>query len=67
MSHKYMSLEMRKPYKSGTSKVLALPAVILKKNKFEVGDEVEVLWDGDTDMLVRFKKKQGEVNGKKER
>ena len=54
---KYISLGNRKMFRSGTSFVFALPNVVLKKNNAELGEDVEVLWDGEGDLLVRFKKK----------
>lgn len=54
---KYMNLGMKKPYSSGNSKALAIPEMVVKQTGFELGDEVEVLYNGGSDMLVRFKKK----------
>lgn len=53
----YINIGNRKLFKSGTSVALTMPSMVLKKVKNKAGDEVEVLWDGESDMLVRFKKK----------
>ena len=51
----FMSLGTRKLYKSGTSVAFAMPQLIMKSTRSELGDEVEVFFNGTNEMIVRFK------------
>ena len=51
----FISLGGRKLYKSGTSVAFAIPRLILKTTKGQIGDEIEVFFNGENEMLVRFK------------
>ncbi|MDD5010215.1 MAG: hypothetical protein PHC68_17660 [Syntrophorhabdaceae bacterium] len=46
----------KKIFKSGTSRAVVIPDVVVKANGIEAGQVCEVLWNGADEVTFKFKK-----------